>query len=74
MGCTSYDYDSMMDLWKSWFDEMTKFDLSIPVGLSYEISRVTLDARYNIGLLKVIKGESIRNKAFVFTIGYKFGN
>ncbi len=78
MGSTSYDYDRMMDLWKSWFDgeteEMTKFDLSIPVGLSYEIARVTIDARYNIGLLKVIKGESVRNKAFVFTIGYKFGN
>ena len=77
MGSTTYDYDRMMDLWKSWFndetEDMTKFDLSIPVGLSYEIARVTFDARYNFGLLKVIKGESVRNKAFVFTIGYKLG-
>lgn len=78
MGSTSYDYDRMMDLWKSWYGEdtedMTKFDLSIPVGLSYEIARVTFDARYNFGLTNVIKGESVRNKVFVFTVGYKFGN
>ena len=78
MGSTSYDYDRMMDLWKSWFNEepedMTKFDLAIPVGLSYEFHRVTLDARYNFGLLKVIKNESVRNKVFVITLGYKFGN
>lgn len=78
IGSTSYDYDRMMELWKSWFKEesvdMTKFDLSIPVGFSYEFKGITFDARYNFGLTKIIKGENVRNKVFVFTLGYKFGN
>lgn len=76
MGDNTYDYDRMMDLWKNWFGEktedMNKFDLSIPVGLSYEFNRITFDARYNIGLTKLIKGEDIHNKVFVLTLGYKF--
>lgn len=76
MGDNTYDYDRMMDLWKNWFGEktedMNKFDLSIPVGLSYEFNRITFDARYNIVLTKLIKGEDIHNKVFVLTLGYKF--
>lgn len=76
MGDNTYDYDRMMDLWKNWFGEktedMNKFDLSIPVGLSYEFNRITFDARYNIGLTNLIKGEDIHNKVFVLTLGYKF--
>ena len=76
MGDNTYDYDRMMDLWKNWFGEktedMNKFDLSIPVGLSYEFNRITFDARYNIGLTKLRKGEDIHNKVFVLTLGYKF--
>ncbi len=57
-----------------------KFDLAIPVGLSYELPNgVTFDARYNIGLLKAIREyqESGRykvgyNSVFQLTIGYKF--
>ena len=37
-------------------DELVKtFDLSVPVGLSYEYSNLVFDARYNIGCTKVFK-------------------
>lgn len=50
------------------------FDLSIPVGISYEYANVVLDFRYNIGLTKIYKFDSdnCRNKVFAFSIGYKF--
>lgn len=55
------------------------FDFSIPVGVSYEFSKVpiVLDARYNWGLTKVwdngIGGQDApRNSVLQFTVGYKF--
>ncbi len=60
-------------------DGFNKFDLSIPVGLSYEFdNHIVLDARYNIGVTKVNKEEDPdykdgRNLSFVLTVGYKFG-
>ena len=59
-------------------DELKKFDLSIPIGLSYEFKfPLVIDARYNIGLTKVNKlsepGEKdCRNGVFALTLGYKF--
>lgn len=55
--------------------KMKTFDLSIPVGLSFEYSRVTIDARYNIGVTKLISGstDAVHNKVFAITLGYKFG-
>lgn len=58
-----------------------KVDLSIPVGVSYEIGRVVFDARYNIGINDFapdtksggIPEKSRRHKVFQFTVGYKFG-
>lgn len=57
-------------------ERISKFDVSIPLGLSYEFGKVIVDARYNIGITKVIKGKqttktSTRNNVFMFTIGYK---
>lgn len=58
-------------------DECEKFDISIPVGLSYEFNNhLVLDARYNIGLTKVNKDSSpgeddTKNGVFQLTIGYK---
>lgn len=46
--------------------------LSIPVGLSYEISNVVLDARYNWGVTKAFDGLDSKNSVFQVTIGYKF--
>jgi len=50
------------------------FDLSIPIGLSFEFSRVVIDARYLLGLTKVNKyGETTcRNSVILITTGYKF--
>ena len=53
-----------------------KFDFAIPVGLSYEISNLVIDARYNIGLTKTFKKDyselKCNNSVFQFTLGYKF--
>ena len=52
---------------------LRNFTLSIPVGISYEYENVVLDARYNVGMLKVYKhGLSARNKVFEVSVGYKF--
>jgi hypothetical protein len=52
------------------------FDLSIPVGASYEFKNFVFDARYNIGLTKVYKkaitDKNCRNSVFQITAGYKF--
>lgn len=50
------------------------FDFAIPVGLSYEIANVVIDARYNIGLTNTEKEseKSHRNSVFQLSVGYKF--
>ena len=55
---------------------INKFDLSIPIGISYDFNNVQLDFRYNAGLtnaLSIPGGEGTKNSVFQFTIGYKFG-
>lgn len=53
--------------------KINKFDLAIPVGISYEYNNVVLDARYNLGLLKVENlGPAYYNRVFEVTLGYKF--
>ena len=70
----TYDFDKVMDYL---FDDnnvkMNKFDLSIPVGLSYEYNGLTLDARYNFGITKLFSGvtDAVRNQVIVITLGYK---
>ena len=51
-----------------------KFDLSIPIGISFEFSRVVIDARYLLGLTKVNKegDKTCRNSVIMITTGYKF--
>ena len=55
-------------------DQVKGFDLSIPVGLSYEYANFQLDARYNFGVTKVFKdeGEKSKNSVIQITLGYKF--
>lgn len=58
-------------------DSFKNFDVSIPVGLSYEFKvPIVLDLRYNIGLTKVGKKgtpfEDCRNGSLMMTVGYKF--
>ena len=51
-------------------DENT-FDLSMPIGLSYEFSNFVIEGRYNFGLTKVYKDEDSKHSVFQFTVGYK---
>jgi len=54
-------------------DGCKTFGLTIPVGLSYEISNVVIDARYNFGLTKIAKeGGNAKNSVIELTVGYKF--
>lgn len=55
-------------------DGLKTFDLSIPIGISYEFNNVVFDARYNLGLTKVTDndGKSCRNSVFLVTCGYRF--
>lgn len=53
-------------------DTFKSFDFSIPVGISYEYMNVCLDARYNIGMSKVMDNSDCKNSVFQITLGYKF--
>ena len=52
--------------------KVKKFDLSIPVGISYEYQNVVLEARYNWGVTKIMDNDSFYNRVFQLTLGYKF--
>ena len=72
---TKIDLDRAIDAMYDGNDnKLRTFDLSIPVGFSYEFKGITFDARYNIGVTKLISDtdESIYNKVFIMTLGYKF--
>ncbi len=49
------------------------FDLSIPVGLSYEFNNIVLDGRWNVGATKIYDEADSQNSVFQITLGYKFG-
>jgi len=67
------DLDNALELLFGNDVKMNKFDLSIPVGLSYEFKGITLDARYNFGITKLFNDidESVRNQVVTITLGYK---
>lgn len=52
--------------------DVNSVDFSIPVGLSYEINNFVIDARYNLGVSKIMDGSDSKNSVFQFTLGYKF--
>ena len=52
-------------------DAFKSFDLSIPVGVSYEYMNFCLDARYNIGVTKGMDNTDCKNSVFQLTLGYK---
>lgn len=69
------DLDNAVDAMYDGNDnKLNTFDLSIPVGLSYEYAHITVDARYNFGVTKLISNadKGIYNKVFIMTLGYKF--
>lgn len=54
-------------------------DMSIPMGLSYEVSHVVIDLRYNLGVTNIAGGDwvpskpTFRNSSFALTVGYRIG-
>ena len=59
-------------------DYLNTFDLSVPMGLSYEISDFVIDARYNLGVTDILKSENgmhwdakAYNSVIMLTLGYK---
>ena len=72
---TKIDLDRAIDAMYDGNDnKLRTFDLSIPVGFSYEFKGITFDARYNIGVTNLISNadEGIYHKVFIMTLGYKF--
>lgn len=67
----AYGIAASVDTHKSY----NSFDLSIPIGISYEDEKFILDTRYNIGLTQLLKDiptkENGKNAVFQLTIGYK---
>lgn len=51
-----------------------RFDIGIPVGVTYEYKNISIDLRYLFGLKNLYKyyDERIRNRSFSLTIGYGF--
>ena len=50
-----------------------EFDVSVPVGVSYDIERLRLELRYNYGLTSIsdLKGlPSVHHRVFQFSVGY----
>lgn len=59
--------------------DLHKFDLTLPVGISYEYKNIVADLRYNIGLTNLNShyydgGDkpTWRTSTFALTVGYKF--
>ena len=53
-------------------DNCQSVEISLPLGISYEISNFVIGARYNLGLSKINKGDgSQRNSVIMFSLGYK---
>ena len=68
----------MVELFEDMKDMNETFDLSIPLGISYEISDFVIDARYNLGVTNVLKENKgwtwdgkARNSVIMLTLGYK---
>ena len=57
-------------------DDFESLNVSIPIGISYEISNIVLDFRYNLSLTKANKNSTSDNKwrsdLIQITLGYKF--
>ena len=71
-------YDTTIDTSIDMMKECNKFDVSIPIGISYEFnSHWVIDARFNLGLTKLNK-ESVsgekdsKNGAIFISVGHKF--
>ena len=75
--CKKESYDQLFaNKWTSYSTSGTiykDFDISLPIGISYDISKVRLDLRYNHGLTSIskLKGMAdVNNRVFQLSVGY----
>lgn len=66
-----------IDMDESIKDECEKLDISIPMGVSYQVPTIpiVIDARYNLGLTRLNKekeDKNYKNNVIQLTVGYKF--
>ncbi|MBO5612380.1 MAG: PorT family protein [Prevotella sp.] len=66
-------YDSSEEVNSKWNSVFKKFDLSIPLAISYEWENVIMEARYNFGLIKIFKNNlfNSENRVLTFSVGYR---
>ena len=61
---------------RSFKDNCNKVDISIPMGISYQVPTIPIyiDGRYNLGLTNINKDGDVnyKNQVFQLTVGYKF--
>lgn len=53
-------------------DGLRSYDVSMPIGVSYEYKNVVFDARYNYSFITLAKGADAKNSVLQMTVGYKF--
>ena len=51
--------------------DVKKVDISIPIGISYELNDFVVDARFNLGLTEVADLVKSKNRVFQITFGYQ---
>ena len=73
-------YDSLID--GAWLSSSTSasiykpFDISVPVGLSYDFDKCRVDLRYNYGLTSITKLDgmpAVHNRVIQLSFGYRLG-
>ena len=75
---TDGNFTSKVEYDRKVMDSFNKFDVAIPVGLSYEFKvPIVIDFRYNIGLTKINKDDifndrNCKSHTCTITVGYKF--
>ena len=67
----SHDPSEFFSYPKTIINGIWKFDLSIPLGISYEFSDFVFDFRYNMGISRISKHGDAYNSVFMLTFGYK---
>ena len=53
-------------------DNINSFDFALAMGIGYEFNfGLTFDARFNLGLTKIVNDYEDKNRVFMFSVGYK---
>ena len=55
------------------FDNANSFDFALALGVGYDFDfGLTFDARFNLGLTKIMPDYEDKNRVFMISLGYKF--